>query len=87
MLMSLVMAIQKVPYKPETLKKLREAKSLSYQDLARLTGMTRQTIMKYESNEIVPTERALVHLGRALHVLFYADWENERPFPESTRKG
>ena len=81
------MAIQKVPYSPEKLKQLREALNLNYTDLARLTGLTRQVIVKYESNEIVPTERALVHLGRALHVLFYADWENERPFPESSKKG
>lgn len=81
------MAIPKVPYNPEKLKQLREAMDLNHSDLARLTGLSRVSIIKYEANEMIPSERALVYLGRALHVLFYADWENERPFPESSKKG
>jgi transcriptional regulator with XRE-family HTH domain len=83
--MLMCMAIEKVAYSPEKLKELREKKGLKPQDLARLTGMTRQAITKYENNEVVPTEKALVLIGKALHVLFYADWENERKFPKSKK--
>lgn len=62
------------------LRELREAKSMSLEDIARLCGTTRQTIYKYE-NEIVtniPYDRIILlakALGTTPSQLF--DWEED----------
>jgi putative transcriptional regulator len=48
------------------IKKLRKAKNLRQEDLAELTGVTRQTIVAVENNKYDPTLLLAMKLARAL---------------------
>lgn len=75
-------SVKKVPYSPELLIELRKNHNLSQKELADKSGLHHRTIQQYEWNKTVPTEAALMKLGRVFNVLFYADWEHERPLPQ-----
>ena len=54
----------------ERLKKLREAKGLSYQELANITGFDVASLEKIEKNDIQPQLGTLVKLSKALDSAF-----------------
>ncbi|MDD6230035.1 MAG: helix-turn-helix transcriptional regulator [Lactimicrobium massiliense] len=63
------------------LKSARAAKNLSQQQLADLTGVSRQTINAIEKGDYNPTIRLCISickvLGKTLDDLFW-DWEDDR---------
>ncbi|MGD0792181.1 MAG: helix-turn-helix transcriptional regulator [Terriglobales bacterium] len=55
-----------MPFRPERLKNLREAKALSQDQLSKLAGLSQSVIAKSENGKNLPGSEALDKLARAL---------------------
>lgn len=64
-----------ISFSPERLQELRlEAGYEKQSDLAEKCGLTQQAISKYEMGKSSPKEEDLRKIGKALGVIFIADW-------------
>ncbi len=72
---------KKTPFTPEELRAIRKARNLSQIELAELAEVSHMTIRKLETGGANPTLAVMKQLGKALGVLFFADWE-EKPKSE-----
>ncbi len=61
-------------FSPEKLKSLRESAGLDQSGLADKCELTQQAISKFELGKSSPKEEDLRKLGKALRVVFIADW-------------
>lgn len=68
--------------KGDRIRQLRESKSLTQEDLARLLNTKRQTISKYEKNIVtnIPSDK-LEELAKVLNTTpeFILGWDEEKP--------
>lgn len=61
------------------IREVREKRSLTLQDLAARTGMTRDSLEQIEAGELVPPVATLLKLARALGVGMARFFEDEQP--------
>lgn len=68
--------------KGERIRRLREERSLTQEDLAKLLNTKRQTVSKYEKNIVtnIPSDK-LEELAKVLNTTpeYILGWENEKP--------
>jgi transcriptional regulator with XRE-family HTH domain len=72
-------------FSPEKLKTLREEAGLDQSGLADKCGITQQAISKFELGKSSPKEEDLRKIGKALRVIFIADWLDDNWEKETPR--
>jgi transcriptional regulator with XRE-family HTH domain len=66
-----------IPFSPARVMEERKNKRLTQADLAQLAKISQSAVSQIEKGLINPREIQLRALGRALGVLFVADWQND----------
>lgn len=74
-----------ISFSPEKLKELREEDQLDQAGLAEKCGLTQQAISKFELGKSSPKEEDLRKIGKALKVMFVADWLDDSWEKETPR--
>lgn len=75
---------QELAYSPLKLREVRKKRRISQMGLAKITGLSRMTIQSCERAGANPTHHVLLVLGKALDVVWYADWQNRNSQKDSS---
>lgn len=67
------------PFSPLLLKSIRKEKKLTQHDLAKVSGVPKDTLALYEQGKVNPSEKQMGKLGKALELYFFADWPEDKP--------